>query len=161
MSKVKHIKATPRADRLRDFVAARAHDERMNFERRSFVSDLASGAAIVDLLGSEFKIAKQMLSIGIEWLEGAYDGRVGREPTDMDIATFLHMIEGSIRSLPGVFEAHRVGCDIKLDDYDCKLWMSMRASEDPRVPSCVQLRFEPNEDFLAAVRRVAKTFGLI
>lgn len=40
MSRAKNIKATPRADRLRDFVAARALDERMNLERQSFVSDL-------------------------------------------------------------------------------------------------------------------------
>jgi len=83
MSRAKNIKATPRADRLRDFVAARALDERMNVVRRSYVCDLASGAAVVDLLGSEFKIAKQMLSIGIEWLENSYDGRVSREPTDI------------------------------------------------------------------------------
>src|SRR5258708_5566616 len=107
MSRAKNIKATPRADRLRNFVAATALDERMNLERQSFVSDLASGAAIVDLLGFEFKIAKQMLSIGIEWLENSYDGRVSREPTDIDIAIYLHAIESSIGSLPGLFEAHR------------------------------------------------------
>jgi hypothetical protein len=153
MSRAKNIKATPRADRLRDFVAAGALDERMNVERRSYVCDLASGAAIVDLLGSEFKIAKQMLSIGIEWLENSYDGRVSREPTDIDIAIYLHAIESSIGSLPGFFEAHRLGCKIEMDDYDCKLWMSMRARED----NWEQLRPERNEDFLAAVRRVAKT----
>jgi hypothetical protein len=149
--------ATPLADRLRAFVAARTVDERMSSTTRSIIIDLADRAEIVDLAEAELQVAKKMLAIGIGWLENAYDTRDAAIPLDMEIALCLLTIRGPVEMLPGLREANILGCHIKIDEFDCKLWMCRHASKDPKRPNWEELRPKHGEDFLAAVRRSAKS----
>jgi hypothetical protein len=148
--------ATPLADRLRAFVAARTVDERMSSTMRSIVIDLADRAEIVDLAEPELQVAKEMLAIGIGWLENAYDTRGAGMPLDMAIATCLLTIRGPVEMLPGLREANLLGCQIEIDEFDCKLWMCRHASKDRKRPNWEELRPKHDEDFLDAVRRSAK-----
>lgn len=142
------------ANRLRAFVANRIVDDRMNVELRKYVTELAKGAEAVDMSGPDSHVAKKMLAIGIEWLEDAYDSQ---RPLGADVVTFLLVIGGAVQMLPGVREAIRLGCQIELDDEDHNLWMCVRASADSGPPDWEFLRPQQEEDFIAAVRRVAKT----
>jgi hypothetical protein len=148
--------ATPLADRLRTIVATRAVDERMSSTMRSIVIDLADRAEIVDLTGPELQVAKKMLEIGIEWLESAYGTRGARVPVDEDIAMYLLPIQGAVAMLPGLREANLLGCQIEFDDFDCKLWMYRHEGKNPKRLNWEEIRPKHGEDFLAAVRRVAK-----
>jgi hypothetical protein len=157
MNKQQQKAATLLADRLRAFVAARTVDERMSSTVRSIITDLAGRVEIVNLAEPEVQVAKEMLAIGIGWLENAYGTRGAGTPLDMDIAIFLLTIQGAVEILPGLREANLLGCQIEIDEFDCKLWMCRHASKGPKRLNWDELRPEHGEDFLAAVRRSAKS----
>lgn len=144
----------PLANRLRALVANRVVDGRMNVELREYVTELARGADAVDMSGPDSHVAKKMLAIGIEWLEGAYESQ---QQLSIDVAILLSVIAGAVHILPGLREANRLGCQIELDDEDLNLWMCVRAGPASGPPDREFLRPQQGEDFIAAVRRVAKT----
>jgi hypothetical protein len=153
MSRNKQRTTMPLANRLRAFVAKRVVDRRMNVELCRYVTELAIGAEAVDISGPDLHVAKKMLAIGVEWLEDAY---VSQQPQIMQVAVLLAGIAGAVHILPGLREANRLGCEIELDEEDHNLWMCVRASADSGPPNWEFLRPQQEEDFIAAVRRVAK-----
>jgi hypothetical protein len=156
MSREIKASATPLANRLRAFVAERRLDARIDSNVLSLFADLAIRAEAVDNAGSEAEVAREALTNGLGWLELAYAGGDAQERDDIQLGSDYAVISGAVEMLPGVMEAHRLGCRLELDPDDCSLWMCRRGFADvDHKARWEHVRPQKGEDFLGAIRLVA------